>query len=142
MSADKGKLDPRYYERRRWPKWNVQPNVLLARESRLTRAMFPELSKTDHERLAREFALKAGEERARQQHYLDKAIATYGDLPRGKTPTSGIYNDAFPERVKDRLRQYWRDINDYTDASVAHHAASGKRIAWRDSALRTLAGIQ
>lgn len=46
-----------------------------------------------------------------RQHYddlLQAAIAAHGDMV--GTPTSGIYNPAFPEHIKDELRTYAHNI--------------------------------
>jgi len=129
----------RYYEPQRVPKWSGRPSVLKVRGGPLTRRVFHELSKEQHLEKAYEMARKAAEQRNAYRRALDGAVSRYGDIPRGTQPISGIYNQAFPEKVKVRLRNILGDVNDFTDASVAHYEASGKRTPWRDSLLRAIA---
>lgn len=131
-------LGPKYHEPHRLPKWNIRPTVLLAKDARLTRRVFPELSKADHERLAIEYAQKAGEARRRYDAAVKAAIKKYGDVK--GTHTSGIYNPDFPEKVKDRLRELAVAPGELSDASVAHWAAAGKRTPWWQSPLYAMAG--
>ena len=105
----------------------------------MARRLFPELSREDHGRKAREFAERAGEARRRYKETLDRAVERYGDLASGQSAVSGIYNTAFPVAVKDKLRSILGDVNDLTYASVAHHEASGRRTPWRDSELKNIA---
>jgi hypothetical protein len=133
-------LGPKYYERHKLANWNVQPSVLLAKDARLTRRVFPELSKADHLRLAEEYAKKAGEARRSYYKALDAAIKKYGDV---KGPyVSGIYNPDFPETVKNRLRNLASAPGELSDASVAHWVAAGKRTPWRDSPLQAMSGVR
>jgi len=129
----------RYYEPQRVPKWSGRPSVLKVRGGPLTRRVFHELTKEQHLERAYEMARKAAEQRMAYRRALDSAISRYGDIPRGTQPISGIYNQAFPAKVKERLRAILADVNDFTDASVAHYEASGKRTPWRDSPLRAIA---
>jgi len=133
--------DVRYYEPHRLPKWNIEPNLLTVAGHRgggsLARRLFPELSKDDHARRARDFAERAGRERREYGRALDAAIKRYGDVLGHHT--SGIYNPDFPSRVKDILRAHLGRMNDLTHASIAHYEASGRRTPWRDSELKAIA---
>lgn len=102
-----------------------------------TRRAFPHHTKGDHERLAYTFAEHAGRYKKAYGRYLTAAIKRYGDVK--GTYTSGIYNPAFPERVKNKLRSLLREAGDATDKSIAHWEASGRRTAWRDSPLKKIA---
>jgi hypothetical protein len=116
-------MDERYFERHRFPKWNVEPNVLM--EPRLMPRVFPELTKADHERLAYKFKNK-GRKAEREYHdAVQHAIREYGE--RQGPLISGIYSEHFPEHVKDHLRSLAPLPGVYKSAAVAHWRAAGKR---------------
>jgi hypothetical protein len=102
-----------------------------------TRRAFPHHTKADHERLAHTFAEHAGRFKREYGRVLRAAIKRYGDVK--GTYTSGIYNPAFPERVKNRLRSLLREADEATAKSIAHWEASGRRKPWRDSPLKKIA---
>ncbi len=116
-------MDKRYFERHRFPKWNIQPTVL--QEPRLMPRVFPELSKGDHERLAHDFVRQHEAAKNEYVRYLASAIEKYGD--RRGAMISGIYSEHFPEKVKDRLRKLAHSFGPLGDAANAHWRAAGKR---------------
>jgi hypothetical protein len=114
-------MDPRYFERHRFPKWNVQPSPLM--EPRLLRGVFPELSKDAHVKKAREFVEKAERAKATYHAAVDAAEKKYGS--HGPL-ISGIVRGHFPEDVKEHLRDL-AGHHVYHDAALAHWKAAGKR---------------
>jgi hypothetical protein len=116
-------MDKRYFERHRFPKWNIQPTVL--QEPRLMARVFPELTKGDHERLAYKFRNKAKEADIVYQAALDTAIKKHGE--RRGALISGIYSEHFPVSVKTELRALAPLKGIYADAALAHWQAAGKR---------------
>jgi hypothetical protein len=94
--------------------------------------------KSEHLKAALTAAEQAGKVRSRYNTYLERAITKYGDVTDGKF-ISGIYNEHFPEAVKNKLRALNAEVNKHTDNSVAAYRKSGKRKPWRFGPLRDIA---
>ncbi len=132
--------DPRYTTRHKLSKWNVQPSVLTAARSKLTRRVFPGVSKAQHEQLARKYAKQATAMDKRRSKVLNAACKkltgkTYQDVgwsdSRLGPLISGIVSERFTEKEKDQLRKLAHGASKLRGASVAHWAASGKRKPWQ-----------
>lgn len=63
-----------------------------------------------------------------RQHYddlLQAAITAHGDV--ADTPTSGVYNPAFPEHIKTELRTYAHNIGVQVENAYALWRKAGRR---------------
>jgi hypothetical protein len=114
--------DPRYFERVRTR--GQTPNVF--NDPRLVRRVFAGTTKERHADLANIRMMQASAAESAYDKYLKYAIAHYGDLEPGVGAVSGIYNPAFPESVKEKLRSL-KDYHVYRDAAQIHWNASGRR---------------
>lgn len=85
-------------------------------------------SKAERDQLA-QLALEQlkGAQRTRQNYddLLQAAIAVHGH-PTG-TPTSGIYNEAFPDHIKDELRTLAHNIGVQVQAAYALWRRAGRK---------------
>jgi hypothetical protein len=86
-------------------------------------------AKAEALRAALGHAEHAAKIRKRYNRTLNHAIKLHGDVNDGHV-ISGIYNDGFPEPVKNKLRAHLRELNATTDASLAAYKRSGKRTHW------------
>lgn len=123
-------LDPRYYEEYRVRGWNMQPTALQDMTGKVVKRAFPEMTKVDHERKAHEYARKAARISESYSRALNVAIDKYGDTHH---IISAVYNEKFPEHVKNRLRSLAHGKTDLQSASQVHWKAAGKRTHWRDA---------
>jgi len=119
--------DARYNERFRYPKWNVQPTVLM--EPRLAPRVFPEMSRADHLARARTLLRRSEEYEKEWKRTLDQAYKKYGE--RGHTFISGGFQEHFPEDAKNRIRLLAGGKSKLADAALMHWKAAGKRSGWQ-----------
>lgn len=128
--------DSRYDQRLRRRGWNIDPTPLMAGDSKAARQAFPEMSKADHEILAREYAAAARDLDAKHSKAVDAAMKRHGLEWHGtgaKSPgslISGIVSDKFDDATKDKLRDLAHTASRLTSASVLHWAGTGKRTPW------------
>lgn len=82
----------------------------------------------------------AQDARVRYDALIQAAIADHGDLPIGMSATSGVYNTAWPEPVKDRARFYARLIGEHVQLAYECWKRAGRRADFRPIAaqFRTL----
>jgi hypothetical protein len=119
----KGPNDPRYRQEFKMPKWNRKVTALDV--PRLLLYLFPELTKKEHEALARDF-IAAGNTRHKEwiqlaAHALEK-YGAHGSL------ISGVVRDHFPAVMKESLRQLAREASHYSSLAWAHWKAAGRRV--------------
>lgn len=118
-----GENDPRYHQRFKYPKWNRLITPLD--EPKLLRYTFPELTKADHERLAREWIKSANmlhEEWVRGGENLLAQYGSQGPL------ISGIVRSHFPEWAKTSMRTMAHRASLASSIAWAHWKAAGKRM--------------
>lgn len=129
MSTKNALHDPRYHVKHKFRGWNIDPTVL--QEHRLFSRYFPELTKSDHLRLALDYRKQREVAEAKVVKLIQAAEKKYGS--HGSLISGGL-RDYWPETVKDKIRHGWHNVvNPLADASEAHWKAAGKRSTppWR-----------
>ena len=114
--------DPRYGEGHRYPKWNIRPTVLD--EPRLFPQVFPELTRSDHARLAGNFERRAKEMQVDHYKAIERNEQKYGDT--GPLISGGL-RDHWPEDAKDEVRYLAHGYTLLSKAADAHKAATRLR---------------
>ena len=114
--------DARYDERHRFRGWNIQPTVL--QEPRLFPHVFPELTRTDHARLAALYDTRANLVQGQHLKWIVRGEKIYG---RNGPSISGGFHADWPESVKETVRRLAHGYSKLRDAARAHLAASRMR---------------
>lgn len=117
-----GENDPRYKQEFKMPKWNRRVTPLDV--PKLLHYVFPELTKQDHERLAREYIRAANMFQGEWEEGVKNALAQYGSHG---SLISGVVREHFPQWVKESLRNTARRASRYAAMAWAHWKAAGKR---------------
>jgi hypothetical protein len=133
MKRSKRALHESYYERQRYPKWNIEPNVL--HEPRLMRRMpaFRTMGKDKHLELAHQYAARAKRVENIHHKLLTRGEKLYGQ--HGSLIAGGFHED-WPEHYKARIRDVASASSELRDASHAHWKVAGKRQSWPEMYLR------
>jgi len=119
-------LSQAYYQRERFPKWNIEPTVLD--EPRLMKRLpaFRGMSKAEHLAAAKDFAAKAKRAQDIHQRLMSRRLGGH----EGGIISGGFYEN-YPHATKEMFRSVAYASGDLIKASAAHWKAAGKRGSWR-----------
>ena len=127
--ARAAEVDP-YKRRFTWPKWNRTVTVCDVYQLFRHLPEFAGWTRGRHEAIAYDYLAQAIASRRVLADILTRYEKVYGT--QGPLIAGGI-RDHWPAHAKDFVRAEWNRINAWTDQSIAHWQAAGRRVAtWRE----------
>ena|SRR5215467_2722461 len=120
--------DP-YKRRFTWPKWNRTVTVLDVHQLFARLPEFTGWTADRHLQASRDYLNVAHSYRQCQSDLIARGSRLYGD---DGALIAGGFREHWPDALKDAIRVHAHGATDFSDKSLAHWQAAGRRVAtWR-----------